>query len=75
MKKIKSQLEEIFRIPFPQQMLFDGDLTPLGYDLQSHSKWKVDEALLLVSDVALKSPPPVIMSSMNSFFLPQKATI
>jgi hypothetical protein len=67
-RRIKAQFEEFFGIPFPQQMLFDGDLTPLNYDLKPYSKWRSDEASMLVSEVALKSPPPVVMSMMDSFY-------
>jgi hypothetical protein len=68
MKKIRVAFEEIFSIPFPRQLSFNGDLTLPDYDLQPSSKRKVSEALLLVSEVASKSPPPVIMSTMNSFY-------
>jgi hypothetical protein len=68
MKKIKEVFEKFFGIPLPPQMLFEGDLIPLGYELKPDANWSADEAPLLVSEVASKSPPPVVMSMMDSFF-------
>ena len=49
-------------------MLYDGDLIPLNYALKPGSVWRADMASLLASEIALKSPFPVIMSLMNSFY-------
>lgn len=68
MKKIKTAFEETFGIPLPQQMVFDGDLTPLDLSLTPYSKSKADEALMLVSEAGLEFKPPVAMSLLNSFF-------
>jgi hypothetical protein len=67
MKRIKAQFEEFFDLPFPKQMLYDGRLIPINYSFEPYSEWFADDASLLVSEVALQSPLPVIMSLMDSF--------
>ncbi len=66
MRRIKKFFEEIFGIPLPQQMLFDGNLNPIWDPLIPQPDPK--EAPLQASDVAIKVPPPVVMSTMESFF-------
>jgi len=71
MRKLKATFEELFDIPMPQEMAFEGRLTAVGFDLQPRPEADPDEALLLASDVALQKPLPVVVSLMPSFFSAQ----
>ena len=67
-EKVKAQFKKFFGIPLPPQMLYDGRLIPLDYDLKPVTVWRMPTASLLASEIALESPLPVIMSLMDSFY-------
>jgi hypothetical protein len=72
MRRLKARFEELFDVPMPQGMVFDGGLSAVGLDLKPRPQTHPDDALLLASDTALQKPLPVALGLMSSFFSGQE---